>query len=195
MYLFFDTETTGLPKKWNAQASDVDNWPRLVQIAWILQDEFEKDRPSIPEAYIIKPDGFEIPIEATEIHGITQERAMDEGVPLSGVLEYFLALNKRADRFVGHNINFDVSIIGAEMFRADLNGRFIFLKQICTMKTSTNYCKLKGKYGYKYPTLGELYLKLFDKELKDAHDALVDIKATAECFWKLKELGVIVSES
>ncbi len=193
MYLFFDTETTGLPKKWNAQASDVDNWPRLVQIAWIFATE--KTHAFITQAHIIKPDGYEIPVEASDIHGITQERAMNEGVPILDVLEKFLILNGGADRFVGHNVNFDVSIIGAEMFRADLNGRFIFLKQICTMKTSTNYCKLKGKYGYKYPTLGELYLKLFDKELKDAHDALVDIKATAECFWKLEELGVIVSES
>ncbi len=80
------------------------------------------------------------------------------------------------------------------MFRADLNNSFIFLKQICTMKTSTNYCKLPGKYGYKYPTLTELYMKLFGKELKDAHDALVDINATAECFWELKRLGVIISE-
>ena len=192
-YLFFDTETTGLPKKWNAQASDVDNWPRLVQIAWILQEE--KKVAEEMGTCIIKPDGFEIPVEASKIHGITQERAMVEGVPLLGVLEGFLTLNKKADRFVGHNVNFDVSIVGAEMFRADLNGRFIFLKQICTMKTSTNYCKLPGKYGYKFPTLGELYLKLFEKELKDAHDALVDINATTECFWKLKELGVIVSES
>ena len=192
-YLFFDTETTGLPKKWNAQASDVDNWPRLVQIAYTLASK--KDSANITEAHIIKPDGFEVPVESSKIHGITQERAMDEGVSILNILERFLLLNARAEKFVGHNINFDVSIIGAEMFRADLNGRFIFLKQICTMKTSTNYCKLKGKYGYKYPTLGELYLKLFDEELKDAHDALVDINATAKCFWRLLELGVIVSES
>jgi DNA polymerase III epsilon subunit-like protein len=196
-YLFFDTETTGLPKKWNAQASDVDNWPRLVQIAWTFQDydNYILKKGTDCESFIIKPDGFEIPVEASEIHGITQERAMDEGVPILNILERFLILNKRASRFVGHNINFDVSIVGAEMFRADLNGRFIFLKQICTMKTSTNYCRLPGKYGYKFPTLGELYLKLFKKELKDAHDALVDINATAKCFWELKELGVIVSES
>lgn len=196
-YLLFDTETTGLPKKWNAPASDIDNWPRLVQIAWTLQEE-KKDKDIFVEttkAYIIKPDGFEIPVEASDIHKITQEIAMDEGIPLIDVLEEFLPLNKKADNFVGHNVNFDVSIIGAEMFRADLNGKFSFLPQICTMKKSTNYCQLKGKYGYKYPTLGELYLKLFGKELKDAHDALVDINATTECFWKLKELGVIVSES
>lgn len=192
MYLLFDTETTGLPKKWNAQASDVDNWPRLVQIAWIFQaTENEKQSAS----YIIKPDGYEIPVEASDIHGITHERAMDEGVPILGVLEEFLVLNRNADKFVGHNINFDVNVIGAEIYRADLNGKFIFLKQICTMKTSTNYCCLDGgKYGYKYPTLGELYYKIFGRELRNTHDALVDIYATAKCFWELKRMGVIISE-
>ena len=38
MYLIFDTETTGLPKNWNAPVTDVDNWPRCVQIAWQLHD-------------------------------------------------------------------------------------------------------------------------------------------------------------
>ena len=38
MYLIFDTETTGLPKKWNAPISDSENWPRCVQLAWQLHD-------------------------------------------------------------------------------------------------------------------------------------------------------------
>ncbi|TNB23458.1 hypothetical protein EME97_28790, partial [Klebsiella pneumoniae] len=39
MYLVFDTETTGLPKNFNAPLSDSDNWPRMVQIAWQLHDD------------------------------------------------------------------------------------------------------------------------------------------------------------
>jgi len=35
MYLFFDTETTGLPKNWKAPIEDLNNWPRLVQLAWL----------------------------------------------------------------------------------------------------------------------------------------------------------------
>ena len=38
MYLFFDTETTGLPKNYKAPASDLNNWPRLVQLAYHLYD-------------------------------------------------------------------------------------------------------------------------------------------------------------
>ncbi len=55
MYLLFDTETTGLPKKWNAQASDVDNWPRLVQIAWLYQDydNYILKKGTISATYIV----------------------------------------------------------------------------------------------------------------------------------------------
>ena len=39
MFLVFDTETTGLPKQYNAPLTDFDNWPRLVQLAWQLHDD------------------------------------------------------------------------------------------------------------------------------------------------------------
>ena len=39
MFLIFDTETTGLPKKWNSPLTDFDNWPRAVQIAWQIHAE------------------------------------------------------------------------------------------------------------------------------------------------------------
>ncbi len=42
MYLIFDTETTGLPKRWDAPITDTDNWPRCIQIAWQLHDEMGK---------------------------------------------------------------------------------------------------------------------------------------------------------
>ena len=71
MYLFFDTETTGIQRSHDAPASDVENWPRLVQIAWILTDESGNDLRS--QAFIIRPDGFEIPASATRIHRIRCE--------------------------------------------------------------------------------------------------------------------------
>lgn len=48
MYLFFDTETTGLPKNYKAPASDSDNWPRLVQIAWSIYDAEGNSWESLP---------------------------------------------------------------------------------------------------------------------------------------------------
>lgn len=58
MYIIFDTETTGLPRDYNAPMSDVDNWPRLVQIAWQLHDA--KGKLLSNHNYIIRPEGFTI---------------------------------------------------------------------------------------------------------------------------------------
>ena len=43
MYLFFDTETTGLPKNWKAPVTDLNNWPRLVQLAYLLYDTSDQE--------------------------------------------------------------------------------------------------------------------------------------------------------
>ena len=69
MYLVFDTETTGLPKKWNAPLSDSDNWPRCVQLAWQLHDS--KGVLISSHSYLIKPDNYNIPYESdTKSSGI-----------------------------------------------------------------------------------------------------------------------------
>ena len=73
MYLIFDTETTGLPKKWKAPLSDSDNWPRCVQIAWQLHD-LSGNCVSY-ENFIIKPNGYEIPYDSEKIHGISTQLA------------------------------------------------------------------------------------------------------------------------
>ena len=87
MYLFFDTETTGLPINRYSPVSDLNNWPRLVQLAWIKCDNSGKQTSSAN--YIIKPHGFTIPQDSTEIHGISHERAISEGIDLERVLDEF----------------------------------------------------------------------------------------------------------
>ena len=92
-YLFFDTETSGLPKDYKQPASNLINWPRLVQLAWLLYDSqgHELSRRN----YIIKPENFIISAGATRIHGITQKEAIEKGADLEDVLyEFFFPLKK-----------------------------------------------------------------------------------------------------
>ena len=107
VYLFFDTETTGLPKNYNAPSSDLDNWsPRLVQLGWIMQNE---DKRILSQAnFIIKPEGFEIPKESSDVHGITTERALAEGEDLKKIVYMFLGAARLADVIVGHNISYEM---------------------------------------------------------------------------------------
>src|SRR6056297_510080 len=108
MYLFFDTETTGLPGSWKAPVTDLNNWPRMVQIAWILSDE--NGNRIETEGHIIRPENFSIPLEASRVHGITTERALGEGSELETVLEQFAALVYESNHRVVHNIGFGEKI-------------------------------------------------------------------------------------
>ncbi|MBT5975483.1 MAG: 3'-5' exonuclease, partial [Flavobacteriaceae bacterium] len=105
MYLIFDTETTGLPKKWNAPLSDAENWPRCIQIAWQIHDA--KGDLVRHENYLIKPDGYTIPYDSEKIHGISTALAEEQGIPLAEVLEKFHAALRTVDFVVGHNVSFD----------------------------------------------------------------------------------------
>lgn len=125
------------------------------------------------------------------MHGITTARAFSEGVSLEGVLSQFEELIQRSDYIVGHNISFDEKIIGAEFLRKNIRSSFNNKRRLCTMKLSTDYCKVPGRFGYKWPWLTELHIKLFGEDFEEAHTALADINVTERSFWRLKQLGVI----
>lgn len=188
-YLFFDTETTGVPNDYNAPASDIDNWPRLVQIGWILSEE--NGNVINTGNYIIQPSGYAIPKEASNVHGITTERAMKEGVPIELAINLFLESAKSAKVIVGHNISFDQHVVGAELYRLHIDDIISQRESICTMRSSTEYCQIPGYYGYKWPKLQELHGKLFGFEFDDAHDAMADIAATKKCFFEMKKRHII----
>jgi len=192
MYLFFDTETTGLPKDWNAHVREVDNWPRIVQIAWSHYTEGGKKLAE--HEYIIKPDGYEIPFEASKIHGITTSRAIHEGVDLNYVLDLFSLTMSNSKYLVAHNIDFDKKVIGAEYIRKDREIAYEAIKKIekiCTMKSSTKFCGIKSGHGYKWPTMMELHTKLFGSTFIGAHGALADMDAMVKCFFELKKKQII----
>ncbi len=189
MYLFFDTETTGLPKNWKAPVSDLNNWPRLVQLAWLVYDTAGNEISS--GDCIIKPEGFTIPLDSSKIHGISTEKAIKEGQNLQTVLKEFEKLINQAKYLVAHNISFDEKIVGAELLRNNMPNSIPAKNKICTMEKSTNFCAIDGPYGYKWPKLSELHFKLFKTNFEEAHNAAVDINATAKCFWELKRLGKI----
>jgi DNA polymerase III epsilon subunit-like protein len=187
MFLFFDTETTGLPRNWKAPVSDLNNWPRMVQLAYLYYDAQGNMMDS--GDYIIKPEGFTIPANVSRIHGITTKRAMEEGCTLKTVLQNFNTLIAEAETLVAHNMNFDEKILGAEFLRMGMKNPIPAKPKICTMQTTTNFCAIPGPYGYKWPKLSELHRKLFGCDFEEAHNAAVDITATAKCFWELRRIG------
>lgn len=186
MYLIFDTETTGLPKRWDAPLTDSENWPRAVQIAWQLHDEMGQLIEH--QDYLIKPDGFNVPYDAEKVHGISTDLAEAQGIPLEEVLSHFNEALAKTKFIVGQNLGFDVNIMGAEFHRTAINSDLTELPVLdtCTEKTA-QLCQIPGGRGgkFKLPTLTELHEELFNEPFNEAHNATADVEATTRCFLEL----------
>jgi len=186
MYLIFDTETTGLPKKWNAPVTDIDNWPRCVQLAWQVHDNLGNCIDN--KDFLIKPDGYNIPYDSEKIHGISTELAEKDGYNLLDVLKQFNEAVKESKFVIGHNVKFDLNIMGCEFHRANLQNNLDVanILDTCYEKTAL-LCMIPGGRGgkYKFPTLTELHSFLFSKPFAEAHNATADVEATARCFLEL----------
>jgi DNA polymerase-3 subunit alpha len=195
MYIVFDTETTGLPRNWNAPITDTDNWPRVVQIAWQLHDDMgnlieNKD-------YLIYPDGYDIPYDSEQIHGISTELAKEQGVPLEDALHEFNEALGKAKFVVGQNINFDINVWGCEYYRLGIETPMVEMPILdtCT-ETTAGLCQIPGGRGgkFKLPTLTELHEFLFHEPFAEAHNATADVEATTRCFFELVRKGVFSPE-
>lgn len=181
MTLYIDTETQGLPDM-NKRASDPCQ-PHLVQFAAIVTS----DTGEIMDEHnvIVRPDGWEIPADVSAIHGITTERAMADGLPESMVAKLALMLIKEASLVVAHNLQFDKFLIRIALRRHglltdEMDQWWKEMPTFCTMKATTNMCKLPGKRGvFKWPKLIEAYRHAFGEDFDNQHDALADVKACA----------------
>ncbi len=185
MYLIFDTETTGLPRNFNAPITDLDNWPRVVQLAWQLHDE--AGELVSQQDFIIQPDGFNIPFESERVHGISTELARAVGEPLTTVLERFRKDLAKANFMVGHNLKFDINVLGCEFVRLGQDTPLTKpVLDTCTERSAL-LCQIPGGRGgkFKLPTLTELHEYLFGEAFNEAHNATADVESTTRCFLEL----------
>jgi DNA polymerase III subunit epsilon len=189
-YLIIDCETTGLPVSQNASIFTLNNWPRIVQLAWFIFDEEGKIIKTTSS--IINP-GIEIPQQATNIHKITTAIAKKEGKHPIEILRLLKEDLKLIEIVVAHNIGFDVPIIESEFIRNGFGMQMRGKDKICTMLCSTNYVKIPKNYGrgWKWPKLEELtgflFLNNYDAQIPGIHDAETDALLTAKCFFELKK--------
>ena len=193
-YIFFDTECNGLPFSNKLGVDDTSNWPRMIQLAWLVTDEHGNILKR--QSHIIYPQGFIITNEVENLTGITTSRAKSEGVNLRTVLNEFMDDLVDAELVIGHNIDFDKHVLGCELYREGLDYDELFNKEsVCTMQRSTNFCAIPNPNsyygGYKWPKLEELHRKLFGCNIFGAHDALTDVEATKKCFYELKKKGIL----
>jgi DNA polymerase III epsilon subunit-like protein len=189
MYLVFDVETNGLPKSKNAPVTDVDNYPRIIQLGWQLYDV---NRRLMGEyCQLIKPDGWTVPLaEFWQLNGYYTEINQREGIPIRQALISLREAMGRAQYLIAHNILFDGNVTGSEFVRAGLTSPYK-LQKICTCEYGKRYTEIPTGNGYRPPKLGLLYKAITGKEFTGAHDALNDCRACIECFFVLLDNGFI----
>lgn len=184
VYLIMDIETSGLPIK-NGMT---EVYPEILQVAWILVNKsgviLKKNSFIIDTPYITKNN-------YSEFVNFDFEIARKVKFPISYIFKKLAEDIKICDFVVAHNIDFDVAILGHYFTKLYGINPFISKRQICTMKSTTNFCAISSNYGYKYPKLSELYFKLFNYQVQNSHNAEVDVLHTLKCFKKLQKIGII----
>lgn len=196
-YLIFDTETTGFPKT-GVDFNDPSQ-ARVCQMAWVIVDERFRE-VSCFKSMINSFGSWFVTEGAYQVHGISQHDCDKYGLSMSVVLPLFMSAKMGVDIVAAHNIHFDKKLVDIEcdalqIDKNDWEGS----KYFCTMQAMTPICKLEqknGKAGYKWPKLREAYQYCFGEELRDAHDALVDVRATARILkWLFDNRHLMVSQT
>ena len=198
MYLVFDLETTGLVPclGFNIYPPFSDNKSydnaRIIQMAWVVLD---KNYKIIEEKnYIIKRDGFNI--HKNKFHRITNEISDSKGVKFEIVVLDFMEALKKTELIIAHNVISDTNILLNHLYRykqVQIFRKFISIPKFCTSIESAGILKIPLPYRegiYKYPSLQELYTFYFKRQIHNAHDAMSDTKACAECFIEIHKTYV-----
>lgn len=201
--LVYDTETTGLPLF--KEPSEHPDQPHLVQLAACLVNlDTRKVHSSID--LIVRPNGWTIPDEVAQLHGITTERAMDEGVPEEMAVELLLDLWQEGKRTrIAHNESFDARILRIACKRhidpheglvdVPMSDRWKAGAAECTQLLATPILKLPPtermkaakRFHHKSANLGEAYKFFTGNDLVDAHSAMPDVQACLAVYFAIRQ--------
>jgi len=193
MYIYFaDTETTGAPKKHKAPISDSNNWPRIIQISGEVHT-FPVRKLVKEVNHFVYPDGWEMPVDKFwREHGFTQEKSLEIGKPINGILTEQLKILNNVDLVVFHNAKFDWLILLSELHRAGLTleKRPVIFD---TMEKSRGITRIPNPngHGMKAPKLEELYTHFFKRPMIGAHNSMCDVVATRQIFFKMVDLRIL----
>ena len=183
--LVFDTETTGLPER-NASIMDVEKWPYILQLSYILYDTETKNLLELFDNLIKIPPSVIITPGSEAIHHITHDMCLDKGIFIIDALTAFNNALDRADVVVGHNISFDMEMLKKDFEKEGIHDNIDFIPTVCTQRLGCKYLGMKedGRLS-----LESLHRKLFGIGVAGAHGALDDVNATARCFMKIEQIS------
>lgn len=185
-YVVVNSKTNGLPISNNAPVSELDNWPRIIHLAWAIVES--NGRVVKRENHIIYPEGFKISKDYEQRYGISTKLAKDEGDDLVAVLDSFVGDTQKSDYIVGHNVDFHKKVIAAELLRANQKDVISNSPSICTMFQGYQCAEFKF---CKWPSLIELYQRLFGHQFKETGSLNKEMLMVVECLIEMLKKGII----
>lgn len=172
--LFFDTETTGLPRRGD-YALDDPTQPHIVSIAAIL----EQNRQELASINLIaRHKGWTSHPGALEVHKIDDTYANQVGIDEMALVYAFMQLREAADLIVAHNVNFDKYIIDIACMRYGIDNPF-GSDWYCTMSEAKN----RGHKG----KLSTAYEEVLGRPMLEQHTAMGDTIACKELYYVFEE--------
>lgn len=215
-HLVFDTETTGLPiypsgkKIRYISKHELDYWPHIIQLSYIIYDDFERKIIKEVDEIIKIPESVEVSEESFNLHGICKNTSLMKGKLLDITINEFIKDCMTCDKIIGHNIRFDLDMIKVSLLRMnkviiDLgynNKKDEYYNYICnqakhkfhcTLMTNTERCNIIGKRPdgtdfVKWPKLSELYTNVFNESVPESklHNAFIDVIVCLRCYLKIQ---------
>lgn len=187
--LIFDTETSGLPSNRNASIYEIEKWPYILQLSYIVYDIDTHNLVTVENDYINIDPSIVIDPKSTKIHNITREH-LDSGILIKDALNKFNMYANQSNVMIAHNVSFDKRMLMVEGLRTNI--KMNIHDTYCTMKNGVDVCRIvkvssTGENYYKYPTLSELHYKLFQTTPNNTHNALIDILICMKCYCKMRE--------
>tara|TARA_B110000261_G_C12995111_1_gene321911 strand:- start:228 stop:920 length:693 start_codon:yes stop_codon:yes gene_type:complete len=207
--LVFDTETTGLPVSPSAQKiknlfeNQTAYWPYIIQISYVVVDIDDTKSVSLLKKvdHILKiPEDATLSPESFNLHGISKEQSLSEGLDCKDVLKEFMNQLSSVDRVIGHNIRFDLDMVKVSLMRLSNESTFYknYLSELknlqsknvfyCTQSKMTSYCNITarrpdGTEYIKWPKLAELYVIMFKEPPPlHLHNSLIDTIVCLRCY-------------
>lgn len=189
MKIFFDTETTGLIRKYRGKLLHPKLFKaydssRMIEISYIItnNDEIVKQNTEL----VCYSENLNV--ENSHIHGITNEVLQSSGKPTNTVLEILHEdlQSYPVKALIAHNMEFDINILLAECYRYRKNTlaqELINLQKFDTMRMAKPLRIYSG-----FPKLVNLYCMLYKTTYEQKHRAQDDTELCKKCFDKYLQL-------
>jgi DNA polymerase-3 subunit epsilon len=189
--LFVDTETSGIPRDWNAPYASRGNWPHIAQLAWVVCTPDGQEVKM--ENHYIQPNDYDMDPVSGSVHGLTVDFLRENGKSRHAVMQRLHRdLLQYQPLVVAHFMQLDFHMVGVGFHRAGLKNPLLELPTFCTMRATGQLVRYPSQG---FLRLGDLYQRLFHEPMQQEHDALADARATARCYFELRRQGAITDET